>query len=131
APIVAALAARCGKKLPTSWTLTDEPSHPDGLVGGRYDDAGFPTKSGSREYLWRRSFREAPEMGSTNLVLRSTDTESSPRAAWVASRARVIALGPDDWVVELNLPHGNKRWLRGAPARLAQACCATFGAPRV
>lgn len=131
APIVAALAARGGEELPTSWVLTDEPSHPEGLVGGRFDDAGFPTKTDSGGCLCRRSFRDPPEMRPTNQVLRSTDTEMSPRVAGIASRARVIPLGPEDWVVELDLPHGEKRWFRGEPAHLAQACCATFGAPRV
>ena len=139
APILPLLVRRCGAKLPSTWSVTDEPSHPEGLVGGCVDDAGYETRathlgrSSPNDYggfFQRRSFRDSPAAGLSNLVVNATDHEDQPEVSATASVGRVVPLGPDDWVLELDLMNGDKKRVRLSPAALAGSLGPTFGSLR-
>ena len=139
APIVPRLIEEYAEKLPRAWSISDEPRHPEGLVGGTFDDIGFETRptpvrpisaEGRLEYFLRRSFRDPPSLGFSNLVLHGNDREAPPKVCAVASGSRLVALGPDDWVLELDLGEGEKRRVRSTPSALAASFGPTMGAPR-
>jgi hypothetical protein len=128
-PIVALLARHCGEKLPNGWTVTDEPRHPEGLVGGTFDDAGF-TSDSEGAFFQRRSFRDPPEAGGSNLVLHATDNETCPSVSGIVSRSRVLPLQLEDWVIELDFVDEGRKYLRTSPRALVASLSATFGAHR-
>ena len=135
APILSLLVRRCGEKLPSTWAVTDEPSHPEGLVGGRVDDAGFETRTShpgmtSPEFFQRRSFRDSPTTGLSNLIVKATDRQDRPEVFAIVSGSRVVPLGPEDWVVELDLIDGDKWRARLSPSVLAGSLGPTFGSSR-
>jgi hypothetical protein len=132
------------------WDVADEPARPDGLSGGSFDDAGFPSFSRilAAEGFWvghlkgpgtyhRPSFRQPPEESPSNLVMTARTSEPLPVRASIADRCRVLRASSDLWVLELDLAKvGNRgdserRWLRVQPAVLMAACAARLGHCRV
>jgi hypothetical protein len=132
------------------WDVSDEPVRPDGLVGGTFDDAGFPSISRplAAKRLWlgklsgpgtfhRSSFREPPRESATNLCIPSGTAESRPTRAALARRCRVLQLSQDLWVLELDLvSHPNRgeaerRWIRVQPQALVAACTSRVGCAKV
>jgi hypothetical protein len=153
APIVTALVRRFHSAPNASdvpggrgWSVVDDPELADGLVGGAVDDAGFPSKTliladrgavlghfgDARGCFRRRSFREAPIAGPSNLVVRGNGLEGDPAARGIVDRCRVLPLAVDVWVLELDLlGDTERRYVRTAPERLLAGCRLALGAPRV
>lgn len=157
APLVTALAtvfhgegSRKGEPVGVGWCLEDDPLHLDGVCGGQFDDAGFPSArstlaEGGRVVgildgpgTYRRpSFRDAPTPGiSTIRVLQ--DPPLSPPAGLLVRRCRVLPLEVDSWALELDgadLSGGSARgetWsLRADPRRLILACTGPSGVARL
>ena len=132
------------------WDIADEPNRPEGLAGGSFDDAGFPTASRilAADGLWmgtlggpgsfrRASFREPPTESATNLVMASGETSSIPDGAAVARRCRVLRLSSELWVLELDVKCGTgpsgwaRRWVRVRPQDLLEACVSRLGGSKV
>lgn len=156
-PVVAALTMafhgpgsdrqpHCGE----GWCVADEPTHPEGLSGGSFDDAGFPASarvlaedggwvgclSGPGNYR-RSSFREPPIESLSNLVFRKADSSlvGEPPGE-VVTRCRVLRLSPVLWVLEMTMAaasgdDGRTRWLRIGPRDLLSRVIGGFGALRV
>jgi hypothetical protein len=144
APVVASLVqavhtseAFIGSPTGPGWSVADDPGCPDGLAGGEFDDAGFPTSrrvladgrhvsaslDGPGSY-WRRSFRDAPRALPSTIVL--SGASPTVREMRGLTACRLLPLGAEDWVVEL--PGTRPGYLRTSPARLLQGCRGTFGA---
>ncbi|MDX1388042.1 MAG: hypothetical protein R3344_02575 [Acidobacteriota bacterium] len=92
--------------------ISDDPAHPKGLTGGKFDDAGFPTirkplADGSRilalfegrGHLRRSSFRDPPAPDLTTLVVEGGG-ETPPKTVIHIPEARLHVLAPGDWVLE-------------------------------
>jgi hypothetical protein len=161
APLVAALAeAFHGQDSPPwepaglGWSLSDQPSHPNGLAGGSFDDVGSASttrtlaKDGSWAgnlsgpgMAWRRSYREPPVTTWSNLVLggdrAAPPDDDSEIAGTKVDRCRVMRMSRDLWALELaptELADGSKPptlWVRTHPKALLDACTGTFGCKRV
>ncbi len=132
------------------WSVSDEPIRSDGLAGGSFDDAGFPSFSRvlAVDGLWmdelsgpgtyrRSSFREPPTESASNLFMASGEPNLIPEGAMVARRCRVLRMSDELWVLELDLQSGNppggfeRRWVRVQPKALVEACSARLGGTRV
>lgn len=134
APIISALTSRyfVDPEPPEirggeGWSLSDDPIRVDGLAGGTFDDAGFPSHPrelvvGGRPTgsiwgpgtLWRRSFRQPPTPGASNLNMPGPVADpSKPPAAW-ASSSRLLPLNSDVWVLSLEI-EGMKAHVRLEP----------------
>jgi len=145
APLVAALATRfhgegagTGAAVGVGWHLEDDPLHFEGVAGGVFDDAGFPsarstlaeggmivgTLGGPGTYR-RPSFRDAPQSG-TSTVIVLPDPVFAPDPRQVVRRCRVLPLEVDSWVLDLGT-----RSVRADPRDLLSACAGAFGAPRM
>jgi len=128
------------------WEVSDEPVRPDGLVGGSFDDAGFPSLSRALagEGLWqgklggpgtlrRNSFRDPPSEAPSNLFIPSGKAESVPAHVAVARRCRVLQLSHELWVLELDFDNFSnrrdweRRWVRVRPRALVAACASRLG----
>ena len=157
APVVASLVesfhgmgAPPAAKAGPGWDVADEPSRPEGLAGGSFDDAGFPAttrilaagghwvgKLAGPGTLRRGSFREPPTESASNLFMPSGEPNSIPNEAVVARRCRVLRLSTDIWVLELDLdrvasPVARKRvWVRVRPKDLLETCASRLGGSRV
>lgn len=120
------------------WEVDDQPANPLGLVGGSFDDAGFPTSSRilARSGTWvgalrgpgtfrRGSFREPPVEQSSNLVMSAVG--GGPVHGRIANRCNLLRLSADIWVLELDFVDGDKRWVRTTPQKLLTACCGRMG----
>ncbi len=117
--VVRALAAEiCAPGRPTrqrvgpGFRISDDPIHPKGLTGGRFDDAGFPAirkplADGNRVlalfegrgHLRRSSFRDPPAPDLTTLVVEGGD-ETPPKSVVHVPHARLHAADLGDWVLE-------------------------------
>jgi hypothetical protein len=124
APIVSALVSRFfvgaepnGMSGGSGWTIIDEPQRTEGLGGGRFDDAGFPTSDVLLAKLgtplgriwgpgsfWRRSFREPPVASPSNLVMPSSSARGATRDTLIVGSASFFGLGSDIWVMGFELP---------------------------
>jgi hypothetical protein len=132
------------------WDIADDPSCSDGLVGGTFDDAGFPTSRRvlAKDGLWvgsvagpgtfrRSSFRDPPSEDATNLVVDGGRTDHDPGTADIAERSRVIRSSRDLWVLELDVasragePRVERVWIRTDPLELLCGCIARLGGPQV
>lgn len=93
------------------WIVADDPSHPLSLVGGSWDDAGFPSRrrllaDGCRSVGWlegpgcllRGSFRDPPE-SAVSLLTVHPPAVSPPRKAHLVRAARIHPLYPA-WIIE-------------------------------
>jgi hypothetical protein len=131
-----------------AWEVTDEPGHPGGLTGGSFDDAGFATRTRSlaASGTWngrldgagtyrRSSFREPPEVGPSNLVVKGGLTEEAFASAVLATRCRILEISRELWVLELDFSTGPDRenefklWARVSPERLLGAMSHRMGNP--
>ncbi len=153
APLVAALVARmhmsadgAGEALGAGWSLNDDPLRNDGLTGGSFDDAGFPSglKPLAVDGIWvgqlngpghlrRASYREPPTDSATNLVMESQGATSQATHDLIATSCRVIKASDQLWVLELGSTESGakntgKRWLRINPEALVGSCSARLGA---
>ena len=155
AVVVRALATElCAPGRPTrqavgpGFRVSDDPVHPKGLAGGKFDDAGFPAirkplADGNlilalfegRGHLRRSSFRDPPVPDLTTLVVESGD-ETPPKSVVHVPEARLYAVAPGDWVLEplgAWLGDGNsgqpvaRGFLRVAPRDLVRRVHATAG----
>jgi hypothetical protein len=155
-PIVLALAGDfyirgtlVGGRGGVGWTLEDDPREKEGLSGGVFDDAGFTAgirtlakngassgRIGGPGTMWRRSFRDPPAPSASNLTMPAGTTAIDGRHGQVVDRSRVIRLGPDVWVLELEFVPAQGRtrrraYVRLSPAELMGCCAARIGIPRV
>jgi len=132
------------------WGVIDEPVRSDGLAGGSFDDAGYPSArrvlaadgrwldrlSGPGTFR-RSSFREPPKETATNLFMSSGEADHIPVGAAVARRCRVLRPSNELWVLELGLANRlnpsalERRWVRVHPGALIAACAARLGRTRV
>jgi hypothetical protein len=126
------------------WEVADDPTRPDGLSGGSFDDSGFPTERRALAQggvwvgrldgpgtFWRASFRNPPVESASNLVLASGDLASAVGTNRIqATHARVIRMAPGLWVLELEF-HAQRKWLRVDPRSLLAACSRRLGAATV
>jgi len=93
--------------------VTEDPLHPDGLSGGRFDDAGFATRKkvlmdgrfasaagrGAGHYL-RESYRDPPRPLYGTLVMEDGGSEM-PGEALRIEHLRIHALDADHWLLEV------------------------------
>jgi hypothetical protein len=121
------------------WRVSDEPNRRDGLAGGSFDDAGFPTtaRALAADGVWvgrldgpgtfrRTSFREPPTESATNLCVPSGPVEFISNGIAV-QRCRIFRPSADLWVIEIDLPDSSRRWIRVKPESLLAACAARLG----
>jgi hypothetical protein len=129
-----------GTETGKGWDVIDDPLAPQGLAGGAFDDAGFPTArrtlaeggkimgalDGPGSY-WRRSFRDPPRSLPSTIVIGagSPSTASEHRGGY--PRCRVIPLGSNGWILEL--PGDVNRYARTDPGELLRACNGVYGRP--
>jgi hypothetical protein len=132
------------------WRLTDEPTAPDALFGGEFDDAGFPTRpivlaDGHRVRckidgpgtLRRPSFRDPPTPMSAWLRVRPAEVDPPADGAVVSDLvveplASDMVLRVHGWTVRHGRPDTA---IRGAlvpfdPRTWVQRCLGTHGAAR-
>jgi hypothetical protein len=128
------------------WRVSDEPNRHDGLAGGSFDDAGFPTtaRALAADGVWvgrldgpgtfrRNSFREPPTESATNLCVPSGSTEFDRKGIAVVQRCRIFRPSAGIWVMEIDLQHpsggggAERRWIRVKPESLLAACAARLG----
>jgi hypothetical protein len=153
APVVEALVTAFHGKgaipandLGRGWSVTDEPTRPDGLAGGSFDDVGFPasTRALATDGVWvgrlegpgtyrRSSFREPPTESATNLCMPSGPSELMFDGCAIVERCRILRPSRELWVMEIDGPGvGNgggvkRRWIRVKPKSLLSACRARLG----
>jgi len=153
APVVAALVDAFHREgveprgaLGAGWGVADEPVRPDALVGGAFDDAGFPAARRvlADDGLWvgalagpgtyrRSSFRDPPVEAASNLVMAGGQRGIALAGAANVSRSRVIRISPELWVLELELAGGlrssevTRNWIRTSPAALIGCCRSRLG----
>jgi len=133
------------------WRLEDDPLDPEALLGGTFDDAGFPTERrlladgttvvgvldgpGS---LRRPAFRDPPQSLPANLVVRAPATALPPRAGLVSSIS-IHPVEPGSWILELDgaaLEAGRTgppiaNWfVRVDPGELVRRCLGSVGPAR-
>jgi hypothetical protein len=128
-----------GSETGRGWDVTDDPLAANGLAGGAFDDAGFPTTrrklaaggkvlavlEGPGTY-WRRSFRDPPRSLPSTIVVGAAPNEA-PGSPSGFHRCRVLPLGSNGWVLEL--PGDVNRYVRTDPAELLRACSGVYGRP--
>ncbi len=130
------------------WRVADDPFDPRALLGGPFDDAGFPA---ARKILWdgrqaveeiegpghfrRASYRDPPAPMATTLVLEAGAGETVDRCVLV-EELRVHSLDLRTWVLEMS---GRDRsdgapfqeaMLQVRPLDLLRHCAAAMGEPR-
>ena len=130
------------------WRVSDDPTEPRGLVGGSFDDAGFPA---SRRLLWddarvvgrtdgvghyrRASYRDPPSPMATTLVVEPKPGEIEDRAIHVEA-VRVHPVDSAVWILEMSgRESGGGAGFRDAmlevkPLELLRRCRAAVGEPR-
>jgi hypothetical protein len=132
------------------WTLSDEPSRPDALSGGSFDDAGFQASKtvlaergvldgglGGPGHYWRKSFRQPPMEGESNLVMPPGQPDDSLHGAPLARRCRVLKMTSELWVLELGfkpsaaVAAAGSSWMRVNPVALLEACRSQLGGLKV
>jgi hypothetical protein len=93
--------------------VTESPGHPEGLSGGRFDDAGFPTRDkvlmdgslasafnlGPGHYL-RASYRDPPRPTFGTLGLADGTLDVPPECVRI-EHLRIHALDADRWLLEV------------------------------
>ena len=129
------------------WRVKDDPLDPRALVGGSFDDAGFPT---AEKLLWdgrqavgeidgaghfrRASYRDPPVPMVTTLVLEASASGGEEPCVLVEF-LRVHPLDPRTWVLEMSgrdtsgAPFQDAM-LQVKPLDLLRRCAATMGEPR-
>jgi hypothetical protein len=148
----------CGPGRPTrhpvgpGLRVNDDPAHPRGLSGGRFDDAGFPAlrkplADGGRflgsyrgpGHLRRGSFRDRPVPGLATLVVGTGDTTVPAEVVRVPD-LRIHVVTPGFWAVEpiaAWIEEGGEARpvtrgvLRASPADLARRCKGALDAARL
>ena len=139
-------SAHCGP----GWEIADEPVRPDALVGGTFDDAGFPTARRvlATDGLWvgalagsgtirRSSFRDPPSEDVTNLVMDGGTIAPRAEVSAIVRRSRVIRSSVDLWVLELDVASAENQtelrriWIRTQPLQLLQGCSRRLGGAQV
>jgi hypothetical protein len=99
----------------STWRVADDPLEPGSPSGGRFDDAGFPTR---RQVLWdgstqtgridgpgqlrRESYRDPPKAMATSLVVEGGAEVSTSLPATVIADLRVHPVHARAWVLELS-----------------------------
>ena len=138
--------SKAGTSFGPGWSVSDEPDRPDGLVGGTFDDAGFPSRLkplascgvwvgrlGGPGSFHRGSYREPPTESPTNLTMAPGEVRTPPRKATHVRRCRVLRPSAELWVLELQSdgagPAGDpdRRWVRTPPRALLEACTSRLG----
>ena len=127
-----------GEETGKGWDVQDQPASPEGLAGGAFDDAGFPTEAralaaGGRVIAgldgpgtyWRRSYRDAPLPLPSTIVVGAADIRPAP--ARVIHACRVLPLDRENWMLEL--PGEPSRYVRTGPAELLRSVRGVFGSP--
>ena len=127
-----------GAPVGSGWRVVDDPLDPDGLSGGRFDDAGFPAGRRAlsdgrqavgalegRGHSWRPSFRDPPEALFTTLLVLGGSEEAPPRTPRVHD-LRIHRLAADRWVAEAPGP----TYVEARPLDLVQRCVSSFGPVR-
>ena len=107
-------AARSGRvPVGPALAVTEDPRHPEGLSGGRFDDAGFETRkkvlmdgkfasaagTGAGHYL-RASYRDPPGPSFGTLVLADGGPEMTAEAVRI-EHLRIHPLDADHWLMEV------------------------------
>jgi hypothetical protein len=102
-----------GAAVGAAWIVTDDPTGDGALFGGRFDDAGFPTRptilSDGRRcqgviegqgHLRRPSFRDRPVALPSQLVVASGET-GPPDSCLLATALGLHVTEPDRWVLRI------------------------------
>lgn len=139
-----------GRPVGPGWRLADDPSDPEAIFGGAFDDCCFPT--GRRELAdgvrvtgsvvgpgcYRRaSYRDLPEARASHLLVSAVPRLELPRRGLLVSRLSIHALAADDWVLDVagceiaagELGPAFRGHLRVDPWRLVRHCAASQGTP--
>ena len=133
------------------WTLTDEPTHPEALYGGKFDDGGFSTVAktlwrGGRVtgrldgagHLRRPSYRDRPGPLPSHLVV-DVPGGQLPSRFLLVTRLTLHPLGRVRWGLEVDgavLDDGQPAlrvrggFIATSPIELAQRCVASVGPAR-
>jgi nucleotide-binding universal stress UspA family protein len=122
----------------TAWDVIDVPVRSNGLVGGSFDDAGFPTAARvlAKNGVWvggirgpgtfrRVSFREPPRETASNLVMGGSPVNQI--RGLIALRCHILRLSSDEWILELDLADASRKWVRSHPKALLAACRERMG----
>jgi hypothetical protein len=140
-----------GTPVSAAWSVTDDPTDPGALFGGKFDDAGFPTAA---KTLWRGgrvvdrlrgaghyrrpSYRDRPGPMPTHLVV-DVPASKPPSRFLLVTRMTLHPLGPLRWGLEVDgavLDDGQPAsGIRGgfiatSPMELARRCVASVGPTR-
>ena len=106
-----------------SLKIDDAPRDRRGLLGGRFDDAGFPTEPrpvsvGGRWVepvttlpVWRASFRDPPRVGPSTVVVQPGPFEAPPRALRITD-LRIHLRAARSWMLQVC----GRPWVDGALA---------------
>jgi len=124
-----------------AWSLTDEPVLPGMLFGGAFDGVGHPTRSvvlagegrirarlSGRGHAWRRSYKEPPLKGFSNLVF-SSSGGARPDGIVVTSLT-IHRLAANRYFAEGEAVGGKIRFSFN-PARIPALLRGTCGLPRL
>jgi len=133
------------------WTLIDEPTHPEALFGGKFDDGGFPAAAktlwrGGRVtgrldgagHLRRPSYRDRPGPLPSHLVV-DVPAGQLPSRFLLVTRLTLHPLGRVRWGLEVDgavLDDGQPAlrvrggFIATSPIELAQRCVASVGPAR-
>jgi hypothetical protein len=139
------------RRVASVWKVVDDPTDPDALFGGSFDDAGFPT---ARKVLWHRgrssgrlrgaghfrrpSFRDLPGTLPSHLVV-EVSSGGLPDRVLLVTRLSLHPFAPDRWGLELDgavLDQGHpvvtvrRGFVSTSPGELAEQCVASVGPQR-
>jgi hypothetical protein len=140
-----------GQRVGSGWCIADDPFHERGLVGGSFDDVGFPAshiplaeagvvlRGIEGQGTWRRpSYRDRPAFHPSTLVLDPPDV-GRPESFYRVRAIRIHGMAPDRWLLEVDGVRRNgdadAEVFQGAraivaPASLAAACVGGIGSAR-
>lgn len=134
-------AAMLGARVGEGWNLSDDPGTEDPVLGGFFDDAGFPTGRtgladgsrvvgtiGTKGFLRRGSYRDRPSPLAGSLVMAPRPISAPLTSLWVR-RLKLHPLDNRHWVLET---YGGAKpvFFRVDPAQLLERCVGGVGAPR-
>jgi hypothetical protein len=135
------LNAPCGG----GWALSDDPTSPQAIFGGSFDDGTFPTRrkslaDGKRVmdlidgpgHLRRSSFRDPPRPLPSHIVV-ERQVEASCDGALVVTGLMVHPLSASEWVIEFDGASGAdlEGFIRTDPLELMRCCAGACGLPRL
>jgi hypothetical protein len=139
-----------GSPVGPGWILDHEPGESDRLLGGRFDDGGFPTRAARLAdgrtvtgvldpsgHLRRPSYRDRPIVAASCATVRAGEIPA-PARCLVASCLTLHELAPGRWVLEVDagavedgrMAGARRVFVPATPLDLVQRCVGAIGPPR-